>query len=116
AGGPGYRRGDYRRAQGRCLLGAGRAGRGHCRPHAAAGALRGADAQGRAMTRRRVLSEDERELWRHATREVTPLNNMTPPPAAPTRRRTRRPSATVSAQAMPSSAVPPATAPFNRAW
>lgn len=68
------------------------------------------------MTRRRVLSEDERELWRHATREVTPLNNMTPPPAAPSRRRTRRPSATVSAQAMPSSAAPPATAPFNRAW
>ncbi|RIK94843.1 MAG: DNA mismatch repair protein MutS [Proteobacteria bacterium] len=66
------------------------------------------------MTRRRVVSQPELELWRHATQDVTPLNNMTPPHAAPARRRPRRPSAT--AQALPSSAAPPATAPFNRAW
>lgn len=68
------------------------------------------------MSRRRVLSEDERELWRHATREVTPLDTMTPANPTPARRRVRRLPRAISNTAPPTTSSPPATAPFNRAW
>ena len=68
------------------------------------------------MTRRRVVSQPELELWRHATRDVTPLDSITPPGTGPSRRRPRRPPRTISEPPLPPASSPPASAPFNRAW
>jgi len=80
-----------------------------------------------ARDRRRVLSRDERVLWRTVTQSITPLRDMpdgTPipedsaaamaPPVKPRRPAKPSPAATITPKIPPTPAVPPPLVPLGR--